>query len=157
LRYSYTMIKQFSILIFFVFLSLPVMLSAQITDAVKKKDKIVVKETSFDFGKIMQGKPVFHDFQVVNLDSAPLVIDNVQASCGCTTPEWSREPIAPGGTSIIKVGYNSAAAGYFEKTITLMYAEGMTTMGSMKGTVWKTPEQPAPFNKSIAFLKTEKF
>lgn len=157
MRYSYTMIKQFSILIFFVFLSLPVMLSAQITDAVKKKDKIVVKETSFDFGKIMQGKPVFHNFQVVNLDSAPLVIDNVQASCGCTTPEWSREPIAPGGTSIIKVGYNSAAAGYFEKTITLMYAEGMTTMVSIKGTVWKTPEQPAPFNKSIAFLKTEKF
>ena len=151
------MFKQFSILIFLVFLSLPVMLSAQITDAVKKKDKIVVKETSFDFGKIMQGKPVFHNFQVVNLDSAPLVIDNVQASCGCTTPEWSREPIAPGGTSIIKVGYNSAAAGYFEKTITLMYAEGMTTMVSIKGTVWKTPEQPAPFNKSIVFLKTEKF
>ena len=151
------MFKQFSILIFLVFLSLPVMLSAQITDAVKKKDKIVVKETSFDFGKIMQGKPVFHNFQVVNLDSAPLVIDNVQASCGCTTPEWSREPIAPGGTSIIKVGYNSAAAGYFEKTITLMYAEGMTTMVSIKGTVWKTPKQPAPFNKSIAFLKTEKF
>jgi len=151
------MFKQFSILIFLVFLSLPVMLSAQITDAIKKKDKIVVKETSFDFGKIMQGKPVFHNFQVVNLDSAPLVIDNVQASCGCTTPEWSREPIAPGGTSIIKVGYNSAAAGYFEKTITLMYAEGMTTMVSIKGTVWKTPEQPAPFNKSIVFLKTEKF
>lgn len=151
------MFKQFSILIFLVFLSLPVMLSAQNIDAAKKKDKIVVKETSFDFGKIMQGKPVFHDFQVVNLDSAPLVIDNVQASCGCTTPEWSREPIAPGGTSIIKVGYNSAAAGYFEKTITLMYAEGMTTMVSIKGTVWKTPEQPAPFNKSIAFLKTEKF
>ena len=157
MRYSYTMIKQFSILIFFVFLSLPVMLSAQNIDAAKKKDKIVVKETSFDFGKIMQGKPVFHDFQVVNLDSAPLVIDNVQASCGCTTPEWSREPIAPGGTSIIKVGYNAAAAGYFEKTITLMYAEGMTSMVSIKGNVWKTPEQPAPFNKSIALLNAEKF
>jgi hypothetical protein len=85
------------------------------------------------------------------------VIDNVQASCGCTTPEWSREPIAPGGTSIIKVGYNSAAPGYFEKTITLMYAEGMTSLISIKGTVWKTPEQPAPFNKSIAFLKAAKF
>jgi hypothetical protein len=151
------MFKQFSILVFLVLLSLPVMLSAQITDVVKKKDKIVVKETSFDFGKIMQGKPVFHDFQVVNLDTVPLVIDNVQASCGCTTPEWSREPIAPGGTSIIKVGYNSAAPGYFEKTITLMYAEGMTSMVSIKGNVWKTPEQPAPFNKSIALLKAEKF
>ena len=151
------MFKQFSISILLVFLSLPVMLSAQNTDTEKKKDKIAVKETSFDFGRIIQGKPVFHDFQVVNLDSAPLVIDNIQASCGCTTPEWSREPIPPGGTSIIKVGYNSAAAGYFEKTITLMYAEGLTTMVSIKGTVWKTPEQPAPFNKSIAFLKTAKF
>ena len=151
------MFKQFSILVFLVLLSLPVMLSAQIMDGVKKKDKIVVKETSFYFGKIMQGKPVFHDFQVVNLDTVPFVIDNVQASCGCTTPEWSREPIAPGGTSIIKVGYNSAAPGYFEKTITLMYGEGMTSMVSIKGNVWKTPEQPAPFNKSIALLKAEKF
>jgi hypothetical protein len=151
------MFKQFAISVFLVLLSLPAILSAQITDVVKKKDRIAVKETSFDFGKIMQGKPVFHDFQVVNLDSAPLVIDNVQASCGCTTPEWSRDPIAPGGTSIIKIGYNSAAPGYFEKTITLMYAEGMTTVVSIKGTVWKTPEQPAPFNKSIAFLKTAKF
>jgi len=142
---------------FVFFLSLPVFLSAQNTDAGKKKDKIAVKETTFDFGKIMQGKPVFHNFQVINLDSLPLVIDNVQASCGCTTPEWSREPIAPGGTSIIKVGYNSAAAGYFEKTITLIYAESMTAVVSIKGTVWKTPEQPAPFNKSIAFLKTAKF
>jgi hypothetical protein len=151
------MFKQFSILTFLVLLSLPAMLSAQNADAAGKKDKIAIKETAFDFGKIMQGKPVFHDFQVVNLDNVPLVIDNVQASCGCTTPEWSREPIAPGGTSIIKVGYNAAAAGYFEKTITLMYAEGMTTMVSIKGTVWKTPEQPAPFNKSIAFLKSAKF
>jgi hypothetical protein len=151
------MFKQFSTFLFFVILSLPLMLCAQNIDAGKKKDKIAVNETSFDFGKIMQGKPVFHDFQVVNLDSVPLVIDNVQASCGCTTPEWSREPIAPGGTSIIKVGYNSAAPGYFEKTITLMYAEGMTHMVSIKGTVWKTPEQPAPFNKSIALLKSAKF
>lgn len=151
------MFKQFSIFILLVAISLPFMVSAQNSEAGKKKDKIVVMETSFDFGKIMQGKPVFHNFQVTNLDSLPLVIDNIQASCGCTTPEWSRDPIAPGGTSIVKVGYNSAAPGYFEKTITLMYAEGMTTIVSIKGTVWKTPEQPAPFNKSIAFLKTAKF
>jgi len=144
-------------LMFLVGLSLPVMLFAQNINVGAKKDKIEVTETSFDFGKIMQGKPVFHDFRVINLDTVPLVIDNVQASCGCTTPEWSREPIAPGGTSVIKVGYNSAAPGYFEKTITLMYAEGMTAMVSIKGNVWKTPEKPAPFNKSIALLKAEKF
>jgi hypothetical protein len=151
------MFKQFLILMFLLVLSFPVMMYAQNINAGTKKDKIAVKEISYDFGKIMQGKPVFHDFHVINLDSLPLVIDNVQASCGCTTPEWSREPIAPGGTSIIKVGYNSAAPGFFEKTITLMYAEGMTSVISIKGTVWKTPEQPAPFNKSIAVLKAAKF
>lgn len=151
------MYKQFSIWIFLTALSLPVVLFAQQIDAGNKKGKIALKETSFDFGKIIQGKPVMHDFQVTNLDTLPMVIENVQASCGCTTPEWSREPIAPGGTAIIKVGYNAAAAGYFEKTITLMYAEGMTALVSIRGTVWKSPEQPAPFNKSIAFLKTAKF
>jgi hypothetical protein len=151
------MFKQFSAILFLVFFSCPSLISAQNIDTGKKKDKIAVKETSYDFGKLIQGKPVFHDFQVINLDSLPLVIDNVQASCGCTTPEWSREPIAPGGTAIIKVGYNAAAPGYFEKTITLMYDQGMSSVISIKGNVWKAPDQPAPFNKSIAFLKTAKF
>ena len=65
------MFKQISILIFLVGLSLPVMLFAQNINVGAKKDKIEVKETSFDFGKIMQGKPVFHDFQVINLDTVP--------------------------------------------------------------------------------------
>ena len=95
------------------------MLSAQNIDAAKKKDKIVVKETSFDFGKIMQGKPVFHDFQVVNLDSAPLVIDNVQASCGCTTPKWSTDIIQPGEKGFIRVKFDSKGKeGKLQKTIT---------------------------------------
>src|SRR5688572_11811072 len=76
---------------------------------------ISVKETEFNFGKIPQGKPVYHLFEIVNKSDKPLKLDNVAASCGCTTPEWSREEIAPGATSIIKVGYNAAAEGPFEK------------------------------------------
>ncbi len=119
--------------------------------------KIALQESVFDFGKIPQGKPVFHSFVVKNTSAQNLQIADVQASCGCTTPEWKREIVAPGESTIIKVGYNAAAAGYFEKTITLFYGEGETSLITIKGDVWKTPEQPAPSNKSVAFLKQVNF
>jgi hypothetical protein len=67
------MFKQISILLFLFVLSFPAMLFAQNLDAGKKKEKITVKETMFDFGKIMQGKPVFHDFQgALSMKGLPL-------------------------------------------------------------------------------------
>ena len=150
------MLKQFLTSVLILMALFPGLLVAQSIDGGLGKAKIAIKETSFDFGKIVQGKPVIHGFQITNITNAPLTIENVQASCGCTTPEWSKEPIAAGDASIIRVGYNAAAPGYFEKTITIQY-EGATSLLTIKGTVWKTPEQPAPFNKSIAFLKTVKF
>ncbi len=117
-------------------------------------DPLKLVETEHDFGKIPQGKPVYTVFHIVNESSEPLKLDNVQASCGCTTPEWSREPIAPGATAEIKVGYNAAAPGYFEKPITLTYA-GQTKQLKIKGTVWKAPEGTAPENPSISFLKQQ--
>lgn len=113
----------------------------------------VLKESLFDFGKIPQGKPVFHVFEVKNTGKATLQIADVQASCGCTTPLWEREPVKAGGSTQIKVGYNAAEAGYFEKTITVFYGQGETMLITIKGDVWRTPEQPAPSNKSISFLK----
>lgn len=120
-----------------------------------KKDVLEVKETAFDFGKIPQGKPVYHNFKITNTGSTPLVLENVQASCGCTTPEWSREPIAPGKSTVIKVGYNAAAAGYFDKPITITYAGGMHKQLDIKGTVWTAPEGSAPVNASVDFLKKQ--
>ena len=55
-----------------------------------------------DFGKIKQGVPVTHEFTFTNSGTVPLVITNVQASCGCTTPDWSKEPVMPGGKGFIK-------------------------------------------------------
>ena len=86
-----------------------------------------------------------------------MVISNVQTSCGCTTPEWSKEPIAPGGTTKIKVGYNAAAEGNFEKYITLTYNQNLSKQLTIKGTVWKAPEGPAPGNASIQLLKQKDF
>ena len=110
-------------------------------------------EQVFDFGRIPQGKPVHHVFTVTNLGKEPLQIESVQASCGCTTPDWNREAIAPGKSADIKVGYNSAAEGGFEKTITVLYNKGQMKTLTIKGHVWKIAESTGPRNNSIALLK----
>jgi hypothetical protein len=115
-------------------------------------DIVQLKESLFNFGKIPQGKPVTHNFILINNGDTPLFLENVQASCGCTTPEWSKSPILPGTESIIKVGYNAANEGVFEKSITIYHNKGQTKTIVIKGEVWKTPEQPAPLNSSLVFL-----
>ncbi len=120
-------------------------------------DVLLVKETEFDFGKIPQGKPVYHVFTIVNTGKTELKLDNVQASCGCTTPEWNREPIAAGAKAEIKVGYNAAAEGSFTKPVTITYNGNQTKQLFIKGTVWKAPEGPAPANAPVDMLKKQTF
>ncbi|MBL7876151.1 MAG: DUF1573 domain-containing protein [Cyclobacteriaceae bacterium] len=75
--------------------------------------------TSHDFGKIKQGIPATHEFKFTNTGKTPLIITNVQASCGCTTPDWTKEPVMPGGQGFIKATYNAASPGAFNKTVTV--------------------------------------
>lgn len=106
-------------------------------------------ESVHDFGKIPQGKPVTYDFVVTNIGKEPIKINNVQASCGCTTPTWDREnAIAPGSTAKINVGYNAAAAGPFSKNITLTYGENQSKIITIKGEVFTTPAASAPETKA---------
>ncbi|HKZ65954.1 MAG TPA: DUF1573 domain-containing protein [Chitinophagaceae bacterium] len=119
------------------------------------EEVLKLKETEHDFAKIPQGKPVYHNFEIVNTGTLPLKLDNVQASCGCTTPEWSHDAIAPGATAVIKVGYNAATEGYFDKAITITYNTNQTKQLKIKGTVWKAPEGSAPANASVQFLKKQ--
>lgn len=72
-----------------------------------------------DFGKIKQGTPVTHEFKFKNTGKVPMIITNVQASCGCTTPDWSKEPIPAGGSGFIKATYNAASVGAFNKAVTV--------------------------------------
>lgn len=129
--------------------------NAQTSDPKPVADVLLIKETEFNFGKIAQGKPVYHTFEIVNTGSQPLKLDNVQASCGCTTPEWSRDAIAPGASAPIKVGYNAAAEGDFTKFITVTYNGSQTKQLKITGTVWKAPDGVAPGNASVQFLKTQ--
>ena len=115
---------------------------------------LTLKETEYDFGKIPQGKPVTHVFDVVNNGSDSLHITSVQASCGCTTPEWDREKVqAPGEKTKITVGYNAASEGLFTKQITITYNGAQTKQITIKGEVWKTPVTSAPENKELDSLK----
>jgi hypothetical protein len=116
-------------------------------------EPLQLKEKSFDFGKIQQGRPVTHVFEIVNTGKEPIHLENVQASCGCTTPEWSKEPIKPGGTTQIKVGYNAAGEGVFSKTVTIQYEGNKTSTLVISGNVFKSPTTSAPANPSLALLK----
>jgi hypothetical protein len=81
--------------------------------------KIKFEKTSHDFGSKPQGTPATYDFVFKNTGNAPLVLQDVKAACGCTTPFWPKEPIMPGQESKISATYNMAKAGSFTKTITV--------------------------------------
>jgi hypothetical protein len=75
--------------------------------------------TVHDFGKIPLNKPVTHEFRFKNSGSSPLIISSVQASCGCTVTDYSKDPIAPGAEGFVKATYNAAKSGVFSKTVTV--------------------------------------
>jgi len=78
-------------------------------------------EAIFDFGTIKeQAGPVTHEFSFINNSSREIKILGVQASCGCTTPAWSKESIAPGKSGFIQASYNPIGRpGYFNKSLTV--------------------------------------
>lgn len=92
----------------------------------KKVDEVIkVNTDKYDFGKIKQGVPVSTYFEVTNISDKPVVIENAWGSCGCTTPEVPKEPIAPNSTVKLKVNYNAAAMGNFTKDVSIKLA-GLT-------------------------------
>src|SRR6188768_1285050 len=70
---------------------------------------ITFEKKTHDFGDIFQGDKVEETFKFVNTGTEPLIITNVQVTCGCTTPKgWPRDPIMPGGKGELTVAFNSA-------------------------------------------------
>ena len=77
-------------------------------------------EKAFDFGTLEEGEKVEHVFKFTNTSTNPLIISNARGSCGCTVPEWPREPIAPGEKGEIKVKFDSKGKkGKQSKTVTI--------------------------------------
>jgi hypothetical protein len=87
----------------------------------KSGPEMAFSELQFDFGEINQGDKVEHIFKFENVGTEPLIITNVQTTCGCTAPSWPRDPIAPGQESEIKVVFNSTGKiGRVNKVITVV-------------------------------------
>jgi len=104
----------------------------------QEKSKIVFEEMSHDFGSFKEAEGLqTTTFKFKNEGSVPLVLSNVRASCGCTTPKWTREPVAPNGTGEIQVSYNPKnRPGAFNKTVTVSSnAENPTVVLRITGQV----------------------
>lgn len=110
-----------------------------------QKPVITFTKTEHDFGKINEADGrVSTVFEFRNEGMEPLVLTNVRASCGCTTPKWTREPIEPGQTGQITVTYNpNGRPGRFQKTVTITSnATESTTKVYIKGEVIPKPAKP---------------
>lgn len=81
--------------------------------------EMTFKYTDHNFGTRDNGSDVSYDFEFVNTGKSDIIINNVSTSCGCTTPEWPRQPIPSKGRAVIKVKYDSNRIGNFSKTITV--------------------------------------
>lgn len=83
------------------------------------QDSIVFTSMVHDYGTVVQASDGTCQFVFKNKGKAPIVLNEVKASCGCTVPEWTRTPVAPGETGTIKVTYNTNNVGAFTKSITV--------------------------------------
>jgi len=108
-------------------------------------DKPVIDfaKVEHDFGTVYEGKLAEFEFIFTNKGNVPLILNNVQPGCGCTTPEWPREPIMPGKQAKIKAIYNPGAyKGPFAKGITVTSnAQNSTVQLTIKGTVKEIPKE----------------
>lgn len=95
------------------------------------------EEMEYDFGTIREGEVIERVFNFTNNGEAPLVISNITASCGCTSPDWTKSPVNPGEEGFVKVVFNSASkSGAQSPTVTIQANTNPTvTRLRMKGTV----------------------
>jgi hypothetical protein len=133
---------------------LPLLLCLTLLSAIAwgqdQKAEITFEDSQHDFGTVREeGGPVTHEFVFTNTGSEPLVISGVRASCGCTTPSWSKDPIPPGESGSITAQYNPLnRPGAFRKTVTVTSnASTPSTVLQIQGVVQpkaRTPQDDYP-------------
>ncbi len=114
-----------------------------------------LEKTEMDYGTIDQGADPVRYFNFKNTGTEPLVIKNAQGSCGCTVPEWPKEPIMPGQSSKIKVSYDTQRVGPFTKSVTLTTNEAsdkrvLTIKGEVKAKAKEAEGVPATKGSVLA-------
>ncbi|OIP03935.1 MAG: hypothetical protein AUJ97_03560 [Bacteroidetes bacterium CG2_30_32_10] len=100
-----------------------------------------------DYGTIVQDANGDCEFKFTNVGKEPLILTSITSSCGCTTPYWSKEPILPNKTEIIKVHYATNRVGVISKQVTVISnAKNSPVVLSIKGNVLAKPINNVPEN-----------
>ncbi len=119
----------------------------------KQVETFIFEKETYDFGELKEGDDASAEFVFKNTGSEPIIITNVRPSCGCTTPFYSKEPVAPGENGVIHASYGTKGRpGHFNKKITVNTSAGNKDIW-IKGNVQKAPVSSAPANNSM--LKTK--
>ena len=127
---------------------------ATITPSIKAQevkqadDAMKFESPEHNFGTVAEGPSVSYDFVFTNTTSQPIQLESVRASCGCTTPNWSKDPILPGKSSKVTATYSTQGRpGNFHKTITVQSTAGQKIL-TIKGNVEKAPATSVPENNN---------
>ena len=83
------------------------------------KPEFKFEKETHDFGKIPQGKPVSVDFKFTNTGEEPIIISNIETTCGCTVPKYTKTPVLKGQEGTITLTFNAAAVQPFSKAVTI--------------------------------------
>jgi len=100
-------------------------------------------ETIYNFGEVAYNSSVTHSFKFTNVTNAPIAIRDVGTSCGCTTPSYSKEPVAPGKTGEVTAKYDSSRIGGFNKTLTVSINDEQIKL-VISGTIKPPTSTPTP-------------
>lgn len=107
--------------------------------------EISFDKTQHDYGKILQNGDGNCEFKFTNTGKEPLILSNVRSSCGCTVPQWPKQPVLPGESESIKVKYDTKRVGVINKTVTVN-SNAKTPNVTLKivGNVVAQSDQPVP-------------
>lgn len=113
--------------------------------ASKNGPEIKFEKTVYDYGNILQGDDGVSEFVFKNVGNEPLILSNVAASCGCTVPEWPKNPILPNQSASIKVKYDTRRIGTISKSVTV-FSNAATdrVMLQLRGNIAAKPAEAIP-------------
>jgi len=123
-----------------------------VEDTLPKVPQIKFKAMVHDYGTIYKNGDGVCYFEFTNAGKADLQLSNVTSSCGCTIPEWPKEPISPGKSAKIKVSYNTSRVGGINKNVYVDSNAGERVTLTIKGNVVEPPAEMVPENKTSPMM-----
>jgi len=117
----------------------------------KQGSEISFEKLHHDYGEIFQTENGEYEFKFKNTGSEPLILTDVRSSCGCTVPEWPRNPILPGQSSSVKVKYNTNIVGPINRQVTITSnAKNSPSILRISGQVKARPTEILPVQQQVA-------